>query len=125
MTARRRLVPEKEVRSMVELLRSLGLKLDGPVEIRGHPMKDDICERLRHWEERTYGPDGKQVRVTEETLHEAAATIDALRAELAEANVVLRSIALLDYDHAQDGTANFEHLQSLAYRYLERTESHG
>lgn len=34
MTARRRLVPEKEVRSMAELLRSLGLKLDGPVDIR-------------------------------------------------------------------------------------------
>jgi len=35
MTARRRLVPEKEVISMATTLRALGFKLDGPVEVRG------------------------------------------------------------------------------------------
>lgn len=34
MTAKRRLVPEHEVRSMYELLKSLGIQLGGPVDIR-------------------------------------------------------------------------------------------
>lgn len=34
MTAKRRLVPEREVASMAQTLRALGFKLDGPIEVR-------------------------------------------------------------------------------------------
>lgn len=34
MTAKRRLVPEREVESMAFMLRNLGFKLDGPIEVR-------------------------------------------------------------------------------------------
>ena len=34
MTARRRLIPEAEVKSMFELLTQLGIPLGGPVDIR-------------------------------------------------------------------------------------------
>lgn len=45
----------------------------------------DLVERLLRWEERTYGPFGRQVRVSEETLTEAAARITELETALAEA----------------------------------------
>jgi len=34
MTARRRLVPESEVKRMAEMLRAMGFRLDGPIEVR-------------------------------------------------------------------------------------------
>lgn len=54
MTARRRLVPEREVRSMAEMLREMGFKLDGPVEIRSdgvvfHPTAESGGDAYERW----------------------------------------------------------------------------
>jgi hypothetical protein len=48
-----------------------------------------MAERLGKWEERTYGPFGKQVRVSEETLGDAAAIIRRMVAELRVAEASL------------------------------------
>lgn len=55
----------------------------------------DVVERLRQWEERTYGPCGRQERVSEKTLSDAAEIIKAL----------LARIAKLEADRAEQNTA--------------------
>lgn len=54
VTAKRRLVPEREVASMAQTLRAMGFKLDGPIEVRAdgvvfHPANqsrvEDVYER--------------------------------------------------------------------------------
>jgi hypothetical protein len=62
VTAKRRLVPEKEVRSMAELLRTMGFRLDGPVEIRAdsvvfHPMHDSGGDAYERWSRENKGRD--------------------------------------------------------------------
>ena len=63
MTARRRLVPEKEVISMATTLRALGFKLDGPVEVRGdgvvfHPANQSRVEdEYEQWSRKNTGRD--------------------------------------------------------------------
>lgn len=62
MTAKRRLVPEREVKSMAELLRSMGFQLDGPVEIRAdgvvfHPAADSGGDAYERWSRENKGRD--------------------------------------------------------------------
>jgi len=62
MTARRRLVPEREVVSMAETLRALGFKLDGPVEIRAdsvvfHPAAESGGDAYERWSRKNQGRD--------------------------------------------------------------------
>jgi hypothetical protein len=62
MTAKRRLVPEKEVRSMAELLRGMGFRLDGPVEIRAdsvvfHPANESAGDAYEQWSRENKGRD--------------------------------------------------------------------
>lgn len=62
MTAKRRLVPEKEVSSMAALLRSLGFRLDGPVEIRAdsvvfHPATESGEDAYERWSRENSGRD--------------------------------------------------------------------
>ena len=54
MTARRRLVPEREVESMHALLKRLGCKLDGPIEVGSdrvvfHPTPDSGGDAYERW----------------------------------------------------------------------------
>lgn len=62
MTAKRRLVPEREVKSMAELLRSLGFRLDGPIEVRAdgvvfHPAADSGGDAYEQWSRKNAGRD--------------------------------------------------------------------
>lgn len=62
MTAKRRLVPEKEVKSMAELLRTMGFRLDGPIEIRGdsvvfHPAIESEGDMYAQWSRKNAGRD--------------------------------------------------------------------
>lgn len=62
MTARRRLVPEREVVSMAETLRALGFKLDGPVDIRAdgvtfHPATQPQGDAYEQWARKNAGRD--------------------------------------------------------------------
>ena len=55
MSARRRLVPEREVKSMYELLKELGMRLDGPVDIRSdgvtfYPMGAKVGNDFDDWQ---------------------------------------------------------------------------
>lgn len=59
---------------------------------------DDLVERLLRWEERTYGPFGRQVRVSEETLTEAAARIQALETSLATVQRAAKTIMINEAD---------------------------
>lgn len=54
MTARRRLIPEREVQSMATLLRTMGFRLDGPVEISSdrvvfHPAGESGGDAYERW----------------------------------------------------------------------------
>lgn len=53
MTARRRLVPEREVKGMVELLQNMGIKI-GPIEVRAdgvvfHPATESGGDAYERW----------------------------------------------------------------------------
>lgn len=54
MTAKRRLVPDREVASLAETLRALGFKLDGPIEVRAdgvvfHPAAESGKDAYEQW----------------------------------------------------------------------------
>lgn len=62
MTARRRLVPESEVKRMAEMLRDMGFRLDGPIEIRTdgvvfHPSSDSGGDAYERWSRKNKGRD--------------------------------------------------------------------
>ena len=62
MSAKRRLVPEKEVKSMAELLRQMGFRLDGPIEIRSdsvvfHPAAESGGDAYEQWSRKNAGRD--------------------------------------------------------------------
>lgn len=62
MTARRRLIPEREVQSMATLLKTMGFRLDGPVEIRSdrvvfHPATESGEDAYERWSRENKGRD--------------------------------------------------------------------
>lgn len=63
MSAKRRLVPEREVKSMAELLRGMGFNLNGPIEVRSdgvvfHPANHEQgTDKYEKWSRANKGRD--------------------------------------------------------------------
>jgi len=62
VSGKRRLVPEREVRGIANLLREMGFKLDGPIEVRTdgvvfHPSADSGMDEYERWSRANSGRD--------------------------------------------------------------------